>query len=117
MSPPTEHDFRCSEEASMEFLVEFELNIPQSVPRSEVHARERAEAAAATTLADQGHLVRLWKTSGGDGSAKVLGLYRAASGMELDALLRALPLYEWMRTSITPLAQHPNDPAGIRADS
>jgi muconolactone delta-isomerase len=34
-----------------------------------------------------------------------------ASETELDCLLRALPLYEWMRVSVTPLAPHPNDPA------
>ena len=29
----------------------------------------------------------------------------------MDGLLRALPLYEWMRVSVTPLDPHPNDPA------
>jgi muconolactone delta-isomerase len=101
----------------MEFLVEFELDIPDRVPESEVDARERAEASAAETLADQGHLVRLWRASVGTGPTTVLGLYRAGSRAELDALLAALPLYEWMHTSITPLVQHPNDPAGIRASA
>src|SRR5205085_10784813 len=40
----------------------------------------------------------------------VLGLYRTGSKAELNGLLGALPLYEWMRMSITPLVQHPNDP-------
>src|ERR1700724_2342540 len=95
----------------MEFLVQFELEIPDGVPGSEVEDRERAEAAAAETLADEGHLVRLWRASVGTGRTTVLGLYRAGSEAELDGLLRALPLYEWMRISITPLDQHPNDPA------
>jgi muconolactone delta-isomerase len=38
-------------------------------------------------------------------------LYRAESEGELDGLLRALPLYEWMRITVTPLEPHPNDPA------
>ena len=95
----------------MEFLVQFELDIPDGVAESEVEDRERAEAAAAETLADEGHLVRLWRASVGTGPTTVLGLYRAGSEAELDGLLGALPLYEWMRTSITPLVQHPNDPA------
>jgi len=99
----------------MEFLVEFELVIPDGVAGSEVEDRERAEAAAAATLADEGHLVRLWRTADGRGRATVLGLYRADSRAELDAFLGDLPLSEWMHTSITPLVQHPNDPAGIRA--
>ena len=99
----------------MEFLVQFELDIPDGVAESEVEDRERAEASAAETLADEGHLVRVWQTSDGTGRATVLGLYRAEGKAELDGLLRGLPLYEWMHTSITPLVQHPNDPAGIRS--
>ena len=99
----------------MEFLVQFELDIPDGVAESEVEDRERAEAAAAETLADEGHLVRLWRASVGIGPATVLGLYRATSEAELEGLLGALPLYEWMRTSITPLLQHPNDPEENRA--
>jgi muconolactone delta-isomerase len=98
----------------MEFLVQFELDVPDDISESEVEERERAEAAAAEALADQGHLVRLWQASVGTGRTKVLGLYRAGSKAELDGLLGALPLYEWMRTSITPLVQHPNDPMRIR---
>jgi muconolactone delta-isomerase len=98
----------------MEFLVEFELHIPDGVPESEVENRQREEAAAADTLAGEGYLVRLWQASVGAGRTTVLGLYRAGSRPELDRLLGALPLYEWMRTSITPLVQHPNDPLRVR---
>jgi hypothetical protein len=38
-------------------------------------------------------------------------LYRAESEADMDGLLRALPLYEWMRVTVTPLEPHPNDPA------
>ena len=91
----------------MEFLVQFELDVPDGVADSEIEDRGRAEAVAAETLAQEGHLVRLWQVS----SRTVLGLYRAGSKAELDALLGALPMYEWMHMSITPLVQHPNDPA------
>jgi muconolactone D-isomerase len=101
----------------MEFLVQFELNIPDGVPESEIEDRERAESVAAETLADQGHLVRVWRAFVGNGPATVLGLYRASSKAELDGLLGALPLFEWMHTSITPLDQHPNDPAKIPSDA
>jgi muconolactone delta-isomerase len=88
----------------------FDLDIPDGVAESEVEDRERAEAAAAETLGDEGHLVRLWQASVGPDQTTVLGLYRASSKAELDELVRALPLYEWMHTSITPLVPHPNDP-------
>jgi muconolactone D-isomerase len=95
----------------MEFLVQFDLALPDSAG-SEVEALVRDEAAAADKLADEGYLVRLWWASVGTGRTTAIGLYRARNEAELDGILRALPLYEWMLTSITPLVQHPNDPAG-----
>jgi muconolactone delta-isomerase len=101
----------------VEFLVEFEVHIPDGTPHSEVEDREHAEAAAAAKLVDEGHLVRVWTAHVAPGETRILGLYRADSQAELDDLLGALPLYEWMRVSITPLEQHPNDPAAARIDS
>ena len=77
---------------------------------SEVKDREHAEASAAARLADDGHLVRVWKRPVAPGDTRVVGLYRADSEAQLDDLLRALPLFEWMRVAITPLEPHPNDP-------
>jgi muconolactone D-isomerase len=99
----------------MEFLVHFEFHIPDGVDDSQVEDRERAEAVAAETLAEEGHLLRLWHVSDGTAPTTVLGLYRADSKAELDAFLGALPMYEWMQISITPLVQHPSDPARTQA--
>ena len=96
----------------MEFLVEFELVVPDATPESEVKARERAEAAAAAKLVDQGHLVRVWRRPVASGETKILSLYRADSETQLDGLLGALPLYEWMHVTVTRLEPHPNDPGG-----
>ena len=100
-----------TKEEDVEFLVEFEIKIPEGTPESEVKDREDAEADAAAKLVEEGHLVRVWKLPVEAGETQILGLYRADSETELDGLLRALPLYEWMRVSVTPLAPHPNDPA------
>jgi muconolactone delta-isomerase len=97
-------------EESMEFLVEFEINIPPEAAETEVERRESAEAASAAALVEQGHLLRVWKLGARNGQGSVLGLYRADSRAQLDDLLEALPLYEWMELKITPLAPHPNDP-------
>jgi muconolactone delta-isomerase len=99
----------------MEFLVEFEVNVPAGTPESEVGDRESAEAVFAAELAHEGHLVRVWKATVAAGETKVLGLYRADSATHLDDLLHALPLYEWMRTTVTPLEPHPNDPSATGA--
>ena len=98
------------EEEIMEFLVEFDLHIPVGTPKAEVDERVTAEAAASTELARQGHLARLWRPPLAPGQRKALGLYRADSEVQLDALLGALPLSDWMRTTVTPLQPHPNDP-------
>jgi muconolactone D-isomerase len=95
----------------MDFLVEFELDVPAGTSETEVEDLERAEAVAATKLADEGHLLRVWTRPLPTGETKVLGLYRAESETELDGLLSALPLYEWMTVTVTGLERHPNDPA------
>jgi len=95
----------------MEFLVEFEVHVPDGTPESEARDRERAEASAAARLADEGHLARLWKRPVAASESRILGLYRADSEHELDTLLGALPLSAWMHVTVTPLEPHPNDPA------
>jgi muconolactone delta-isomerase len=99
----------------MEFIVEFELNVPEGTPESEVNDRQSAEASTAARLADEGHLLRLWRLSTAAGKHKVLGLYSADSETELYGLLRGLPLEDWMRVTVTRLAHHPNDPAPAHA--
>ena len=95
----------------MEFLVEFEVEIPAGMPDAEVEQHQRAESAAAARLAEDGHLVRLWRRPlAGDGTTAI-GLYSADSEAELDSLLVALPLAVWLHVTVTPLEAHPNDPA------
>jgi len=73
----------------MEFLVEFEVEVPAGTPDTEVEQHQRAESAAAAKLAAGGHLVRLWRRPlVGDGPTAI-GLYRADSEAELDGLLAA----------------------------
>ena len=97
----------------MEFLVEFEVEVPNGTPASEVEERTRAEASAAARLVDEGHLLRVWRRNAVAGDATVIGLYAADSEAELDGLLRALPLADWLQVTIIPLAPHPNDPSPV----
>jgi muconolactone delta-isomerase len=94
----------------MEFLVGFDVTIPDGTPESEVKQRLGAEAAAAARLAREGRLVRLWKAPVAPGESKAVGIYRAETQEELDGFLGALPLGDWVKISVTPLAPHPNDP-------
>jgi muconolactone D-isomerase len=101
----------------MEFLVEFEVNVPDGAPTREVEARTSAEASAAARLVDEGHLVRLWKLPAASGETNAVGLYRADSEAQLADLLVALPLYDWMNVTIVRLEPHPNDPLQLETIS
>jgi muconolactone delta-isomerase len=94
----------------MEFLVEFDPEVPQGAAKSEVARLNDAEATAAARLAKQGHLARLWREPTAPGGDRALGLYLSKTQQELESLLRALPLYNWMHVTVTPLEPHPNDP-------
>jgi len=101
----------------MEFLVGFDVTIPDGVPESEVKERVHAEVIVAADLAREGHLVRLWRPPVAPGESKAVGLYRADSEAQLAALLAALPLGGWMQITVTPLEPHPNDPTSPRPSS
>jgi len=91
----------------MEFLVEFEVEVPAGTAGAEVEHHQRAESAAVAKLSEDGHLVRLWgRPVVGDGTTAI-GLYRADSEAELDGLLAALPLADWLHVTVTPLEEHP----------
>jgi muconolactone delta-isomerase len=93
----------------VEFLVEFDVTIPDEAPESEVRQRLDAEARAAARLYREGHLIRLWKPPATAGERTAVGLYRADTEAELHGLLDALPLTGWMQVTVTPLEPHPND--------
>jgi muconolactone D-isomerase len=94
----------------MEFLVEFELEVPDGVAASDVIFNEVDAARAAERLADEGYLERLWIVPSGLDKDHILGLYRAKNVNELDGILDNLPFHEWVNVVITSLEPHPNDP-------
>jgi muconolactone D-isomerase len=73
----------------MEILVEFDINVPDGAPGSEVLDRRTAEVYAAAEVAEDGHLLRAWKPPAALGEWRVLSLYRAESETELNSLLHA----------------------------
>jgi muconolactone delta-isomerase len=98
-------------EILMEFLVEFEVKVPEGTPAEAVADQEQAEAVAAARLAVQGHVVRIWNRPNSTGQSTILGLYRAQDQDELNDLIDQLPMRDWMHVAVAPLAPHPNDPA------
>ncbi len=92
----------------MEYLVTMTTRVPEGTPGQAVDDVRAREAARSRELAAQGHLLRLWGLPGRDRS---LGLWQALDDAEMRAIVDSLPLDPWMTTQVTPLSQHPSDPA------
>ena len=101
----------ASGQAAAEFFVTFTPAAPAGTPAKDVDDARAAEAVRARELAAQGRLVRLWALPPIDGVSSALGLWRAAGAEEMEAIVRALPLYPYVATRTTRLTPHPSDPA------
>ena len=66
------------------------------------------EARSTRKHAEDGILERLWRLPG---QGRALGLWQAEDGGQLDEVLAALPLSPWLSVEVTPLTEHPSDPA------
>lgn len=92
----------------MEFLINISFNWDEKVPEEERERLRIAERAHAGTLAEKGHLVRMWRVPG---RRENWGLWRAKDATEMHAVLASLPIFPWMDIKLYPLADHPVDPA------
>jgi muconolactone delta-isomerase len=95
-------------EKGREFLTTFSVTVPEGTPGQTVNDTDAREAERAHELARQGHLLRLWRLPG---EGRALGLWRAQDAAEMQAIVESLPVNAWMTTEITPLTEHPSDPA------
>jgi muconolactone delta-isomerase len=94
-----------------EFLTTFTRAVPEGTGAEDVLDAEAREAQCSRDLARHGNLERLWRL----GPDRTLGLWRATSPAEMQAILTSLPLEPWMQVETTPLAEHPSDPALARS--
>jgi muconolactone delta-isomerase len=94
----------------VEFLTTFIITVPEGTPGQAVNDTEALEAERTRELAEQGHLLRLWTPPPELGVSRVLGLWQARDGEEMQAIVESLPMFAWMTVESTPLTPHPNDP-------
>lgn len=94
---------------AQEFLTTFATQVPAGTPEQSVADAKAREAQRAHELAEGGHLVRLWELP--TQPSRSLGLWRAVDGAQMQAIVTSLPLDPWMVTQVTPLTEHPSDPA------
>jgi len=95
----------------MEYLVDMVTSVPDGTSEEVVADMRTREAARSRELAEQGHLLRLWRPPLGPGEWRTWGLFQADSEGQLQATLASMPLHVWRRDTVTPLSPHPNDPA------
>jgi muconolactone delta-isomerase len=94
--------------ADPEYFTLFTRTVPDGTPTEAVEAAEGQEAVRAAELGRQGHLLRLWMLPG---EGRALGLWCAKDAADLQTYLDSLPLSPYQKVDVTPLTEHPSDPA------
>jgi len=94
----------------MEYLVTMATHVPEGTSDQQVADVRAREAAHSGELAEQGHLLRLWRPPLEPGEWRSIGLFAATDDTELERVLVSMPLRIWRTDEVTPLRPHPHDP-------
>lgn len=89
----------------MLFLVRMDVHIPHDLPAEQANDIKAREKAYSQELQRDGRWPHLWRVVGEYANYSV---FDVASNDELHQLLQGLPLFPFMKISVTPLAQHPS---------
>ena len=89
----------------MLFMVEMTVNIPSTLPESEVNAIKLREKDYSQDLQRSKKWVSIWRVVG---EYKNVSIFDVESNDELHAILSGLPLFPYMSIHVTPLCRHPS---------
>ena len=89
----------------MLFLVRMDVNIPRDLPTEQANEIKAREQAYSQDLQRDGRWKSIWRVVGEYANYSI---FDVASNDELHQLLQGLPLFPFMKISVTPLAQHPS---------
>jgi muconolactone D-isomerase len=89
----------------MLLLVRMDVNIPRDLPLAEANEIKAREKAYSQDLQRDGRWKSIWRVVGEYANYSI---FDVASNDELHQLLQGLPLFPFMKISVTPLAQHPS---------
>lgn len=94
----------------MLFQVEMDVEIPHGVTPDVVAHLKETERQRAQELQRSGQWRHLWRVAGRYANVSI---FDVESNEALHDILSTLPLFPFMRVSVTPLCRHPSS---IRAD-
>jgi muconolactone D-isomerase len=83
-----------------------DVSLPHDLDHNRRAELLAAEQERASELQKLGVWLHLWRVVG---QYSDIGIFDVPSNDELHAFLSSLPLWEFMRVEVTPLAQHPSD--------
>ncbi|WP_321845752.1 muconolactone Delta-isomerase [Paraburkholderia bannensis] len=89
----------------MLYLVHMQVQIPHGTDTAYADKLKAEEKAFSQRLQHEGKWRHLWRVAGEYANYSV---FDVESNDELHTLLSALPLFPFMKISVTPLAQHPS---------
>ena len=89
----------------MLFMVRMDVNIPRDLPTEQANEIKAREKAYSQDLQRDGRWKSIWRVVGEYANYSI---FDVASNDELHQLLQGLPLFPFMKISVTPLAQHPS---------
>jgi muconolactone D-isomerase len=92
----------------LDFLVRIEVKLPPTLSDEERSRLLESELERGVVLRRQGSIKSIWRVPGG---LRNVGIWTAADATELHELLSSLPVFPYVQTEVTPLAQHPIDRA------
>lgn len=90
----------------MLFHVRMDISLPHDLDHNRRAELVAAEQDRVLELQKLGVWPHLWRVVGRHTD---IGIFDVPSNDELHAFLSSLPLWEFMRVEVTPLAQHPCD--------
>src|ERR1700681_2176118 len=96
----------------MLFMVNIEVSIPNDMPQKDKDDLRARENARAVELLHTKKLRRIWRIVG---QVANFSVWEADSLEELHANLGSLPLYPYMKVTVTPVIQHQATEAWLKA--
>ena len=96
----------------MLFMVNIEVSIPADMPQKDKDDLRTRENARAMELIKANKMRRVWRIVG---QVANFSVWEADSLEEMHANIGSLPMYPYMKVSVTPLIQHPATEAYTKA--